>query len=162
MRNGQTLGVALAGLALAGCAGTPAAPLKQDIEFVRGCWVEKDKGDGRINAFLRLLPDGPEGAVYTGHLQYVRGIRPGPEIRIAIARDGTHASATIGGVSGDFPADPAVSPVMDDGSRRIMFSGIANGRPGAITAAGKEERLLLDVTSGMSHLTFDGERDGCD
>ena len=87
MRFELNLGVALAIAGLTGCANAPAKPLMQDVDFVRGCWVEKDKSDGRINAFLRLLPDGADGADYTGHLQHVRGIKPGPEIIVSIARN---------------------------------------------------------------------------
>ena len=33
-------------------------PADLDIEFVRGCWVQKEAPGERDQAFLRLLPDG--------------------------------------------------------------------------------------------------------
>lgn len=88
MQIARTLGVSLLGASLTGCANAPTSPLSRDIDFVRGCWVEKNAQNQRIDALLRLLPDGSE---YAGRLEYVRGIRPGPEIRVSVARDGTSA-----------------------------------------------------------------------
>ncbi len=159
------LSIALIALPLAGCASAPATPQRQDVEFVRGCWIERDARDGRINAFLRLLPDGPDGpdgAEYAGYLQFVRGTKPGPQIRIAIARDGRRASAELDGVRIEFPADPAASRVQDEGLHSITFAGVSNGGSGAITAAGGSDKLALTVLSNIRRLAFEGERDGCD
>lgn len=154
---------AIAALALAGCAGAPPAARAQDASFVQGCWVEKDSRDGRINAFLRLLPDGPDAEVYAGQLQFVRGVKPVTAVSIAIARDGAHAWAILDGVRLDFPADPEAAPASKDGSRQIMFSGIANGSPGAILASAPgQDRLTLSLLAGVRRLAFAGERDGCD
>jgi hypothetical protein len=33
-------------------------PADMDIEFARGCWVQREAPGERVQAFLRLLPDG--------------------------------------------------------------------------------------------------------
>lgn len=155
----RNLGMGLLGASLTGCANAPASPLLRDVDFVRGCWVEKNAQDHRIDALLRLLPDGSE---YAGRLEYVRGIRPGPEIRVSVARDGTSASVTRNGERFDLPAEITASSGPGDVSRRIVFSGTTNGRYARIEVTGKSHGLAMTILDGVSMLAFDGERDGCD
>ena len=59
MSQVRRLIVAAATLGAAGCATPPAPmPTDMDIDFVRGCWVQKDAPGEQVQAFLRLLPDG--------------------------------------------------------------------------------------------------------
>jgi len=52
-------------------AGCGPEPVRHDIEFARGCWVEKIEPGGQIVAFLRLLPDRDGAATLAGHLDYI-------------------------------------------------------------------------------------------
>jgi hypothetical protein len=159
MRGRPVSSVAL-GMALAACANAPPEPPTQNAEFARGCWVEKDRAGGRVNAFLRLLPDGPDRPTYSGHLQFVRGIRPGPEIVISVARDGSRASMTMDRGNVAFVADPRGASAGDEG-RKLTFSETSNDG-GSMILEGREDRLSLKVFSRLRTLSFDGERDGCD
>ena len=59
MSHVRQLIFAAAKLCAAGCVTPPAPmPADMDIDFVRGCWVQKDAPGVRAQAFLRLLPDG--------------------------------------------------------------------------------------------------------
>lgn len=146
--------------ALAACVSTPATPERQDVDFVRGCWVDKDATDGRIDALLRLLPAEPDALEYSGDLDYVRGIRPGPQIGISIARDGTHASVTQNGERTDLPAIADTTSIAK-GSRQIVFGSI-DSRTTRLEVAGTADTLTMTVFNGVSTLGFNGQRGGCD
>lgn len=157
----RALCMAFMGATLTACIRSPAPPVTQDVEFVRGCWVDKDATDGRINALLRLLPSESEGLEYSGYLEYVRGIRPGPQIRISIARDGTYASVTQNGERIDILAVADTTPVTKEGARRIVFDS-DNSRTARLEVAGTTDRLSMTVINGLNTLGFNGQRDGCD
>jgi hypothetical protein len=161
MQIARILCAALAGALLAGCANTAASPLKPNVDFVRGCWLERNPRDGRIDAFLRLLPDGPDGANYVGELEYTRGIKPGPKFRITIARDGTRASGVIRDVVIEFKPDLSASPAVY-GSQYAAFSAHVDGRAGSLVVVGGKDRLSLKMTDGVTDVGINGAHDSCD
>jgi len=163
----------LAGLALAGCAVGPAPlPADMDIDFVRGCWVQKDSPGGKIEAFLRLLP---EGDTLAGA---VTDVDTGDWITVAtfaFARDG--ASVTFD--AHDMPElpphtriDPARLAASFDWARPqagrtlAAFAGPAPSRRFLFAEGGADALTIWAVTADpqatLNFKLFEGERDGCD
>ncbi len=143
-------------LALAACTTTPpAAEAPTDASFAWGCWVAKDEPGGRINGFLRLLKDGPDGNVYKGYLHDVRGSDMIPMLHISIARDGSRATVIRGGETIDFASAAAAGP-------SLQFKSATPHQKGSLSISGGNDELSLTVRLGQETRTFEGERDGCD
>ena len=154
------VGPVLATLALAGCI-VPAPPRQsavvQDVDFVRGCWVEKQEPDGPATGFLRLLPDGTD---YAGTLTR----RIDGEIqtvgRLAFARDGSRL--TIQPDSGDATAlearDPALWPAEPN---KAVFVSHTSPDIEPVSVGGDANRLAIGFGGGLLGLVL-FERDGCD
>jgi hypothetical protein len=153
--------------ALAACA-TPAGRLKQDVSFVRGCWVAKATPDGPVTGFLRLLPH-PEKSTLGGYLQFITdGREAGASIYFEVDTDGSHLSITA-------PTDrrpptlhywAMIAPQRagQPAAQRTWFGFFP--QPAEIIAVdGDGERLDIyqvepDGARGVT--LFKGERDGCD
>ena len=175
MRSGACLTVLLASLAASACqqASSASGP---SIDFVRGCWVQKDAPGGAIEAFLRLLPGGADGdqTNYSGEIMDVTSGEPGHRQGLSFARDGSAASWWI--LFGGYGADPdatAVAGGAHDSFERTYDSAFDSGRhqdhaifesiyvPGG-TLAVEATAEQLKVTRNVAETIFDGERDGCD
>ena len=76
-----------------GCATAPAAPV-ESMDFVWGCWVQKQAFDGRATVFLRLLPNADRSA-YEGQLTAYADNEIQPGGRASFARDGSRATSTV-------------------------------------------------------------------
>ncbi len=169
--RGMIAGAAL--LAAAGCSIQPASlPADMDIDFVRGCWVQKEEPGGKIQAFLRLLP---EGDMLSGQIADVGA--GGWDAGAAFAFSRTGASATFRGPAMPEQAehtriDPSRLAANFDWARP-QFSGrlaaYAEAPPSRsfLFAEGENDRLSIWAVSAGPDATlilklFDGERDGCD
>lgn len=167
---GQHAGIMLASLALAACAGAPAPIQQGDVSRVHGCWVEKSRQDGRVDAFLRLLPDRTGAATYTGGLSHVRGIKPSPPIAVTIARDGSRVTIVGPGSGYGPPSESFVAARPDwapaDGAWLVYRTETAPTLFLLIEATGEALRIAttLGPEQGPIALSpiFEGERDGCD
>lgn len=165
--------VAAAMLGATGCATQPASlPADMDIDFVRGCWVQKDAPGGRIESFLRLLPDGDTlvgqiADVSTGDWITVATFsfsRTG-ELATFDARDmpelPTHTRIDPSRLAASFDWARAQS-----GGRLAAYAGPAPSRT-FLFADGGEDTLAIRAVNAEPDATlvftlFDGERDGCD
>jgi hypothetical protein len=152
---GKIIAVATA-MALAACASAQPPEAPTDASFAWGCWVAKDEPGGRIQGFLRLLKDGPEGKVYQGYLHDVRGSDMIPMLHISLARDGSGATVVRSGETIAFiPAGTATGG-------GLQFKSATPGQRGSLSISGGNDRLSLEIRLGSSIRTFEGERDGCD
>lgn len=165
--------IASALLVLAGCAAAPT-PLPADtrIDFVRGCWVQKDSPGGKIEAFLRLLPD---GHTLAGQMVDVSTGDWITSATFAFARSGETAMFEARDMP-DQPQhkriDPASLGARFDWARPKsggVLAAFAGGSPARnfLFAEGGDERLAIWAVSAEPDVTlvfqlFDGERDGCD
>lgn len=179
---------AVAALLAAGCqivSDPPRkAPVVQDVEFLRGCWVAKEGPNGPITAFLRLLPDGSEGANYQGYLQSVKGGgTPGAEMtaqmHLSFRRDGSSMTMREprggpsmpldqeGGQSRAYaPLPEAIKAKLPAAEHRASYA-IYPGTPTTpfMLAEGSEDRLAIFTIGNAGQPMgdiFRGERDGCD
>jgi hypothetical protein len=158
-------------LAASGCTMWPLAmPADTDIDFVRGCWVQKESPGGKIEAFLRLLPDedrlvGQMADVSTG--DWITSAT------FAFARSGetaTFEARDMPDQSEHTRFDP--SALAFDWARPQAGGKLAAYRGGAparnfLFAEGGNDRLAIWAVSAEPDATlvfklFDGERDGCD
>jgi len=80
--------VMAAALALGACASGPQAEAPQDMEYVWGCWVQKQAFDTNRVVFLRLLPNADRSA-YEGQLLVYSNNAPEQGGRVSFARDGS-------------------------------------------------------------------------
>lgn len=173
MRSAKILIAALLGLA--GCAGAPATSTTQDVEFLRGCWVQKDGPGGNIQAFLRLLSHRANGDdVYVGDVIDARNGGWRPSYRFAIAKNGSYLTfgrdpdpIIEGGarVRNWIEWPPTHMPLPQAENRAVWRLTPVAGREGWIVAQGTNDKLsiyLLGADSSKGEVMFDGERDGCD
>ncbi len=169
--------IAVALLATAACTSQPPArPADMDIDFVRGCWVQKEAPGEKIEAFLRLLPDretptdtlsGQIADVVTGDWITVAALH--------FARDGE----TVAFDAHDMPEqpphtriDPARLTASFDwarpkhGGKLAAFAGPAPSRNFLFVEGGGEQLAIWAVDAApdatLIYQLFDGERDGCD
>lgn len=164
-------------LAATACTSAPAAkPADMDIDFIRGCWVQKESPGGKIEAFLRLLPEreAPTESL-TGQISDVSTNDWITNGVFHFARSGE----TVTFDARDMPEqavhariDPARLAASFDwarpkhGGRLAAFAGPAPSR-NFLFAEGGGERLAIWAVSAETDATlvytlFDGERDGCD
>jgi hypothetical protein len=157
-------------LALGACAGGPQTDAPQDMEFVWGCWVQKQPFGRDGVVFLRLLPN-TDRTAYEGRLSAYIDNEAQPGGRASFARDGSQATffldeeETIGGAGARAP-EPAGWP-QGLPSRAFFTPQPAphNDHTEYLLVEGDKERLILTVTDreGAELLPlFDFERDGCD
>lgn len=173
MSHVRRLIVAAATLGAAGCATLPAPmPTDMDIDFVRGCWVQKDAPGEQVQAFLRLLPDGDNLA------GQIADVSTGDWITVAtfsFARIGDSVSFD----ARDMPEQPAHTRVdpsrlaasfewarAKTGGKLAAYAGPAPSR-NFLFAEGGDDRLAIWAVGAEPDATlvftlFDGERDGCD
>lgn len=161
----------------AACATSGPPTATATVDFLRGCWVEKDAPSGAIQAFLRLLPGGADGNElnYSGEIQGATLGKPGQSRGgLSFARDGSSASWWVyfGGHSSD--QDVSVIPgSAHDNFQRISAPTRRAGQnkyyavfksiyvpDGTLVVEATAERLK--VTRNTVETIFDGERDGCD
>ena len=158
MSQVRRLIVAAATLGAAGCATPPAPmPTDMDIDFVRGCWVQKDAPGEQVQAFLRLLPDGDS---LSGQ---VADVSTGDWITVA-AFSFTRAGDRVTFDARDIPELPAHTRI--DPSRLAAYAGPSPSRT-FLFAEGGGDTLTIRAVSAEPDATlvftlFDGERDGCD
>lgn len=173
MTHASGMIVCAALLAAAGCTTQPApTPADMDIDFVRGCWVQKAEPGGKIQAFLRLLPDGDN---LSGQIADVGagGWDPGAAFRFAR----TGVSATFRGPA--MPEPPEQTRIEPSrlaanfdwarpqfGGKLAAYAEAPPSRNFLFAEAGNE-RLSIWAVSAQLDATlimklFDGERDGCD
>jgi hypothetical protein len=167
-------------------AGCSSQPVKHDIGFVRGCWVEKAGPDGPYVAFLRLLPDRDGAPALTGMLDYLEleagnGVsgderddmiytlaNDGSLLTIDVAREsGYRDQATRETTEPQTWTATTVPPLAEE--QRLEGESLAAFRKddtGEWTiVAGAAEHLAiytLHPDGGMGSTVFYGERDGCD
>jgi hypothetical protein len=138
----------------------PSANRPADIDFVRGCWVEKDGPGGQVHSFLRLLPPSPGDNALEGEIRPVASLYANLARRFTFKRDGSSATFT------DLAADSATetftrdTAVQVDGSNATYRSGDT-----VLHVSGDNEGLKIftakrDGSAETTH--FAGERDGCD
>lgn len=153
-----------------GCATAPAAPV-ESMEFVWGCWVQKQAFDGRATVFLRLLPNADRSA-YEGQLTAYADNEIQPGGRASFARDGSRATFFLRendrtGGSGARAPEPAGWP-----AKKLLWRAFFTPQPAPyddkteyLIAEGDQERLIISITDreGADLLpVLDLERDGCD
>jgi hypothetical protein len=173
MKSWMRPGLASAAIMLAGCqtAATAMPGIVQDVEFLRGCWVQKDEPGGRALGFLRLLPEGVDGPVYRGDLMEV-GLagdtispgafgfsRDGSSMTMRIGEERTETTLPHGRLTLDYP-EPArgkravFGGTRPDGSRAPFVIAESDGEHLWIFFASQSGRSIQGLV-GM-------ERDGCD
>jgi hypothetical protein len=173
MPNARRLLAAATVLAAAGCA-TPSAPkpADMDIDFVRGCWVQKQAPGERIDAFLRLLPDGEN---LSGQLA---DVTTGDWITVA-ALSFSRTGETVTFDARDMPELPAHTRIdpsqlgasfdwarAKHGGKLAAFAGPAPSRSFLFVEGGNDQLAIWAVSAEpdatLMFNLFDGERDGCD
>ena len=168
---GRTLVTASLAASLAACQTAP--PIKtaviQDVEFLRGCWVQKDAPGGRAIGFLRLLPNTVDGPSYRGDVTEVSPDGNADSSgAFGFARDGSSVTLRIGdgtettlhhGRLAEYPIAPrgnraVFGGVRPDGSRAPFVIAEGDGEHLWIFFAGQSGASIGDLVSM--------ERDGCD
>jgi hypothetical protein len=165
---GQKEFAALVAAALLGAGGCEMAKpgLRQDVEFMRGCWVWKEPVTGKVLGFLRLLPPGADAKTYDGEVQIVSGPEPEARSRFSFARDG--ASATWTAAFDRVPSGTYLGRAPDEPPPPNVHVAVFQqpGDLGAILQVeGGDDKLSIfatDLRTDRSFLEFEGERDGCD
>jgi hypothetical protein len=156
---------------------------KQDVEFLRGCWISRYSPDGSKPqvSTVRLLPARDGSAALEGSLLHYHvdpaNQEPPHHTSLVIARDGTTAKhgGTAGSMGGrgeeTLVADPMHGfPAPDLRPGWLRASWISQQRIAWFVAEGNGEGLRLyrslPITSeegvGIIVIDFDGDRDGCD
>lgn len=176
MRDARKIAIGLAAALTAlaaGCATGPH-PSPSQIDFVWGCWVQKEEPGGTIQAFLRLLPD-QEKSRYAGSLTQIP--HRGAEVSLSFARDGD--TATLGYLLGGPDENGGFKAQAQDFLRRDLTRGPRSGADQHLAAFRSVHTNKLLIAEGTSDrlkiawestgrkpepedLIFDGERDGCD
>ena len=161
----------LAALMLSGCAGAPQAETRQAMDFVWGCWVQKQAFGRDTTVFLRLLPN-EDRTAYEGQLTAYADNAVQPGGRASFARDGSRATFflqendRVGG-SGARAPEPVGWP-----AKKLQWRAFFTPQPAPyddkteyLVAEGGAERLIISITDreGAELLPIlDLERDGCD
>lgn len=173
MSHVRQLIFAAATLGAAGCVTPPAPmPADMDIDFVRGCWVQKDAPREQVQAFLRLLPDGD------GLSGQIADVSTGDWITVATFSF-TRAGDRVTFDARDMPELPAhtridpsrLSASFDwarakHGGKLAAYAGPTPSRSFVFAEGGNDKFKIWAVDASpeatMIFNLFDGERDGCD
>ena len=166
----------LGALSLAACASPPQpSDGRADIDFIRGCWVDKSLG-GRLVVFLRLLPPSQGAATLEGALLLQSS---DPELpvtnpereRFVFARDGSWAKLDFGVIPDETKTNTFHRITVDwapDAPGLAMFSNQESPALYLLVQA-DAEYISMGTTRGPAndgsleaHLVFQAERDGCD
>lgn len=140
------------------------------MEFVWGCWVQKQAFDTNSVVFLRLLPNADRSA-YEGQLLVYNDNTPEPGGRVSFARDGSQATffldqeEKLGGMGARASA-PVGWP------QRLPMRAFFTPQPAPhdekteyLVVEGSQERLIISITDRERadlQPFLDLERDGCD
>ncbi len=165
------MAIVAASLPLSGCSLLPApAPMDVDVDFVRGCWVQKEAPGGKIEAFLRLLPNEDR---LTGQMADVSTGDWITSATFSFARAGDTATFEARDMP-DQPQYARMDPTRlafdwarpQSGGQLVAYAGPAPSRS-FLFAEGGNDRLAIWAVSAEPDATlvfklFDGERDGCD
>lgn len=177
--------VACSALVLLLAAGCGPAPVRHDIEFARGCWVEKVEPGGQITAFLRLLPDRDGASTLTGRLDYIDphagdGVSDDgrDDMIYTLATDGSMLTTQVARESGYMDQrTQGGEPAAEWPATAIPALAEEQRQSGESLAAFREENAQWTILVGrddtlaiytlapdgqMGTTLFDGERDGCD
>jgi hypothetical protein len=143
----------------------------QDVEFLRGCWVQKDEPGGRAVAILRLLPERANGPAYRGEVMATDpggGMssagafgfsRDGSIMTIRIGPDGGETSLPHGKLTADYPEAPR-------GKRAVFGGRRPDGSPAVFVVAEGDDQHLSIFFASQSGRSIQNivamERDGCD
>lgn len=163
--------LAIAAAWLSGCSLLPAPPpMEIDIDFVRGCWVQKESPGGKIEAFLRLLPNEDR---LTGQMADVSTGDWITSATFSFARAGDTATFEARDMP-DQPQHTRIDPTRlafdwarpQSGGQLVAYAGGTPAR-NFLFAEGGNDRLAIWAVSAQPDATlvfklFDGERDGCD
>lgn len=149
-------------LALAACAAPRDAAPAPDIDFVRGCWVEKTEPGGPITAFLRLLPDRDAGQTLAGPIQDVQHHAGDAAMKtratLAFTRDGKRVDIVFpDGLHASLHAATGTPP--HSGEAAFTADGL---RLRATALPGDELLITWTGRDSVESDLFRGERDGCD
>ncbi|WP_057918285.1 hypothetical protein [Lysobacter antibioticus] len=123
------LALAAGGLAAASAQASPApAEYPDDIDKVRGCWIQRVEPDGPATLFLRLLPEPERKDWLVGALQRADGDDPDRRLRLQFARKGHSAVLGPNTPSGDAqtPADTPSAPLKTLKAIRPARSGLVH------------------------------------
>jgi hypothetical protein len=167
----RSLVIAAACIGATGCSLWPwAKPGEMDIDFVRGCWVQKESPGGKIQAFLRLLPDEDR---LTGQMADVSTGDWITSATFSFARSGESATFEARDMP-DQPEHTRIDPTRlafdwarpQSGGQLVAYAGPTPSR-NFLFAEGGNDRLAIWAVSAEPDATlvfklFDGERDGCD
>lgn len=147
-------------------------PAGTEVDFVRGCWVQKDAPGGQIESFLRLLPDGDS---LSGQ---IADVSTGDWITVAtfsFARAGDRVTFDARDMP-ELPAHTRIDPSRlaasfdwaraKHGGKLAAYAGPSPSRS-FLFAEGGSDTLSIRAVSARPDATlvftlFDGERDGCD
>lgn len=172
MPHVRELIVAAAVLGATGCATLPAPmPADMNIDFVRGCWVQKEAPGGTVQGFLRLLPSGDSLA------GQIADVSTGDWITVAtfaFTRTGDRVTFD----ARDMPEqpthtriDPSRLPGFDwararSGGSLAAYAGPTPSRSFLFAESGNDTLAIWAVSAEpdatLVFSLFDGERDGCD
>jgi hypothetical protein len=100
-----------------------------EIDRVRGCWIQKVEPNGRATLLLRLLPDRERKDWLTGQLQRADGDDPDRRLRLMFSRDGQHAAmatAPIVSAPGTGHATPPVKAMPSAKARKPNADAMAS------------------------------------
>lgn len=158
-------------LTLSACATAPEDQAPQSMDFVWGCWVQKQAFGRDTTVFLRLLPNADRTA-YEGQLTVYVDNQTQPGGRASFARDGSRATFFLRendrtGGSGARAPEPAGWP-----AKKLLWRAFFTPQPAPhddkteyLIAEGDKEHLIISITDrdGAGLLpVLDLERDGCD
>ncbi|MGO1001914.1 hypothetical protein [Lysobacter sp. CA196] len=106
----RSIALAALGLLAASAQASPAqTDYPDDIDKVRGCWIQRVEPDGPATLFLRLLPEPERKDWLVGALQRADGDDPDRRLRLQFARSGLSAVLGPNTPSGD-AATPGPKP----------------------------------------------------
>lgn len=117
------------GLVAASAHASPApSEYPDDIDKVRGCWIQRVEPDGPATLFLRLLPEPERKDWLVGALQRADGDDPDRRLRLQFARSGQGAVLGPNTPSGDAPTptDTQRAPLKTLKAIRPARSGLVH------------------------------------
>lgn len=151
-----------------------------DMEFARGCWVEREGDGGPVSAMLRLLPEADGSGRLVGHLQTfdANGQQVSSALRIELQADGSGLDVTPENPSawtGDaywsearvLEAEPPPYTAVEapEPGRQVAAFAWDSAAVGWTVISGLPDSLSIyrvEPTYEMGRGLFFGQRDGCD